>query len=110
MTWWRIPTNATYNDIVELQEEIFFPTKRNDDWEKIEWKKMPKFFLELSTFYFDMLRDIDYHLCWDITLDEDYFNERYFALFHMLKPEFAKQLNDLWHKLKTDNDTTWTSI
>ena len=100
MSWWRIPTNPSYYDIVELQEEIFFPTKRNDDWEKIEWKKIPDWFFGLSKFYFDMLHSMDYHLCWDTTLDEDYFDKKSFELYNLIKPEFSRQLDYLWKKVK----------
>lgn len=84
MSWWKIPTNPGRRDIEELKDEIFFPTKRGEDGDKIEWEKIPKWFFQLSEFYFDMLHDIDYHLCWDSSVDEHYFARKIVELNNFL--------------------------
>lgn len=93
MSWWKIPPNPGRRDIEELKNEIFFPTKRSEDWDKLEWGKIPEWFFQLSEFYYDMLHDIDYHLCWDSSVDELYFERKLFELDRIIHIEVVKKVN-----------------
>jgi len=94
MSWWAIPSNPARREIEELRNEIFFPTKRSEDWEKLEWGKIPEWFFKLADVRYDVIYDIDYHLSWDTQQDELYFDRKLFQIDRLIHTEVVRRVNN----------------